>query len=316
MRRRRCLRVLAAGAGLAFCPLPGSSSRLPPRWRWRGSALGAEARIDFWLDDPARAARLTGLCLAEIDRLERIFSLQRGDSALSTLNREGRLLRPPPELVLVLETASRAAEITGGAFDITVQPLWRLYADHFAQADPDPAGPPLYAVESCARLVGHRMVEAAPGTVRLVRPGMAVTLNGIAQGFIADRLAALLREEAAVSVLLDVGEIATVGAAPGGAGWRVQARGVSEAGPILELAEGAVATSSPTALAFDRAGRFSHLLDPAAAAPVSAQVATGAITVVADTAMLADAFSTALAVRPATLSPKLLPSIRQVVFTQ
>jgi thiamine biosynthesis lipoprotein len=149
------------------------------------------------------------------------------------------------------------------------------------------------------------MVEAAPGTVRLVRPDMAVTLNGIAQGFIADRLAALLREEAAVSVLLDVGEIATVGAAPGGAGWRVQARGVSEAGSILELAEGAVATSSPTALAFDRAGRFSHLLDPAAAAPVSAQAA-----------MLADAFSTALAVRPATLSPKLLPFIRQVVFTQ
>lgn len=313
MRRRRCLRVLAAGAGLAFCPFPGSLSRLPPRWRWRGSALGAQARIDLWLDGRAGAQRLVASCLAEIDRLERIFSLQRGDSALSRLNREGRLLRPPPELVLVLEAASRVAELTGSAFDVTVQPLWRLYADHFAQPDPDPAGPPPRAVEDAARLVGHRMVELAPGAVRLARPGMAVTLNGIAQGFIADRLAVLLRDEGAASVLLDVGEIATVGMAPGGGEWRVQAQGAGDAGPVLELSEGAVATSSPTALAFDRAGRFSHLLDPAAAAPVSARPAAAATTVVADTAMLADALSTALAVRPTALGARGAALIRQAV---
>ncbi len=95
MRRRRCLRVLAADAGLALLPATGSETAgLPPRLRWRGAALGAEARIDLWLDDPARAGRLVGSCLAEIDRLERIFSLQRRDSALATLNREGRLHRP------------------------------------------------------------------------------------------------------------------------------------------------------------------------------------------------------------------------------
>jgi FAD:protein FMN transferase len=305
MRRRRCLRVLAAGAGLALPPAPGRGAA--PRRRWRGAALGAEARIDLWLDDPARAGRLVSLCLAEIDRLERVFSLQRRDSALSTLNREGRLHRPPPELVLVLEAADRVAGLTGGAFDATVQPLWRLYADHFARPGADPAGPPPRAIERAARLVGRGVVEAAPGAVRLARPGAAVTLNGIAQGFIADRLAALLREEGAVSVLLDVGEIATVGAGPGGADWRVRA---GPAGPLLHLAGGAVATSSPSALAFDPQRRLPHLLDPSTARPAAA---AARVTVAADSAMMADAISTALAVRPGALSPGLARHVRQVV---
>jgi FAD:protein FMN transferase len=305
MRRRRCLRVLAAGAGLALFPAPGGGA--PPRRRWRGAALGAEARIDLWLDDPARAERLVGSCLAEIDRLERIFSLQRRDSALATLNREGRLHRPPPELVLVLEAAERVAGLTGGAFDATVQPLWRLYADHFAAPGADPAGPPPRAVERAARLVGRGVVEAAPGAARLARPGAMVTLNGIAQGFIADRLAALLRGEGAASVLLDVGEIATVGPGPGGADWRVRA---GPAGPSLHLAEGAVATSSPSALAFDPRRRFPHLLDPSTARPAAA---AARVTVVADSAMTADALSTALAVRPGALGPELRRHVRQVV---
>jgi thiamine biosynthesis lipoprotein len=254
--------------------------------------LGAQARIDLWLDDPALARRLVRLCLAEIDRLERIFSLQRRDSDLARLNRDGALPRPPLELVAVLETAARVAGLTGGAFDVTVQPLWRLHADHFARPGRDPAGPPVRDLERLRPLIDHRALEVEPGRVRLARPGMAVTLNGVAQGFVADRLAALLQDQGVASVLLDVGEIATVGAAPGGGDWRVRAGG----GPVLELARGAVATSSPAALSFDGAGRFPHLLDPATLRP---SASPAEVTVVADSATLADALSTALSVRPA-----------------
>ena len=99
----------------------------------------------------------------------------------------------------------------------------------------------------------------APGAVRFTRPGMAVTLNGIAQGFIADRIAVLMQDHGAGSVLLDVGEVVAAGPPPDGGEWRVRA---GSAGPVLGLAGGAVATSSPAAFTFDAVGRFPHLLDP------------------------------------------------------
>lgn len=298
MQRRRVIRVLAAAAGLAALPgLPLPSAAW--RHRWRGSALGAEAGIDLWLDDAGRARRLVRRCLAEIDRLEGIFSLHRRDSALSALNRNGRLRSPPPELVSVLELSARIAALSGGAFDVTVQPLWRLYADAPA------GGPSADDLARLARLVDWRAVDVAPHEVRLARPGMAVTLNGVAQGFIADRLAGLLGDAGLTGALLDVGEIALLGTGPGGA-WKLQA---GTAGPTLELEGGAAATSGPSRAT----GAFRetpHLLDPATLRP---SPIVDEVTVVADSAMIADALSTALAVRPFTLPVDHRLGVRAIV---
>ena len=306
MQRRRLIYIVGCALGLGL--LPGFQlQRGLRRFRWRGSALGAEARIDLWLEGSDPARRLVALCVAEVDRLERIFSLQRRDSALSVLNREGRLLRPPLELVSVLETAGRIAELTDGAFDATVQPLWRLYADHFTGSGADPAGPSPREIERVGRLVDHAAVDAAPGAVRFTRPGMAVTLNGIAQGFIADRIAVLMQDHGAGSVLLDVGEVVAAGPPPDGGEWRVRA---GSAGPVLGLAGGAVATSSPAAFTFDAVGRFSHLLDPSTLRP---SIRATEVSVIADSAAIADALSTALAVRPVALPWHRFPGVRSVV---
>lgn len=303
MQRRRFIRVAASAAGLAClpgaAPLPAGSF-----WRWRGAALGAEARVELATEDRVLARRLVGLCVAEIDRLERVFSLHRADSALSCLNRDGELRDPPLELTLVLEAAARVAALTDGAFDPTVQPLWRLHARHFASGDP--AGPPRSELERLRPLVDHRALEAGPAWARFARPGMAATLNGIAQGFIADRLAELLRDAGMASAFVDAGEIRALGTAPGGSGWPVRA---GTDGPLLAAADSAIATSSPAAFAFDAAGRCGHLLDPATLRPSPAAVE---VTVVAESAMLADALSTALAVRPSLALPAGL-GVREIV---
>src|SRR5690606_13900617 len=93
--------------------------------------------------DAVAARGLLDRCATELVRLERIFSLYRADSALSRLNAAGTLDAPPLELVELLGRAAAASDATGGAFDVTVQPLWRRYADHFAVPDADPAGPPI-----------------------------------------------------------------------------------------------------------------------------------------------------------------------------
>lgn len=130
--RRRTLAILAAAG--ATLPLTGASSMRPmPAFEWRGRALGGPARIVIRHPDEAKARRLVDHCAREIERLENIFSLYRAQSEIARLNREGRLAAPSQDLRLVLADARRYATLSGGAFDVTVQPLWRLYSGHFGR---------------------------------------------------------------------------------------------------------------------------------------------------------------------------------------
>jgi len=125
LRRRRAITVIAAAAGLPLLALPLRRAGEVPRLRvWTGSALGASAMLQIHHPDPAEADRLIERSLAEIARLEAVFSLYRPDSALSLLNRNGQLDGPPLDLVRLLGEAERFSRLTDGAFDATVQPLW------------------------------------------------------------------------------------------------------------------------------------------------------------------------------------------------
>jgi len=129
--RRRVIAILAAGAGATLAPgLAGFAQAR--RFEWTGTAMGAEARIILYHTDRRQAEAAVGAAVAEIDRLEDQFSLYRTDSALSRLNRTGRLDAPSRDMRRLLAQCRRFGDLTGGAFDVTVQPLWRLYADHFA----------------------------------------------------------------------------------------------------------------------------------------------------------------------------------------
>ena len=143
LSRRRFLTISASAATLAL--MPGAGFAAAPVHRWRGAGLGADAAILLAHPDERQAQRIFALCEGEIARLEKIFSLFRDDSALSRLNRDGRLAAPPLEMVSLLSTAARVHEASEGAFDPTVQPLWALYATHYA-ARPGAAGASLEAV--------------------------------------------------------------------------------------------------------------------------------------------------------------------------
>src|SRR5690606_24278517 len=133
--------------------------------------LGADAMLQIHHPEPAVADRLIARSLAEIERLERIFSLYRPDSALVRLNRDGALDAPPLDLVRLLGEAQRYAALTSGAFDPTVQPLWRLYAGHFGRPGADPPGPPRRLVEAALALVGAEAVSVDAKRIRFARPG-------------------------------------------------------------------------------------------------------------------------------------------------
>ena len=73
-------------------------------------------------------------------------------SAISTLYRAGILVSPDADMVALLKASLQFAARTAHAFDLTVQPLWQLRADHFSSEKPDPEGPsPLKLAEALAQ---------------------------------------------------------------------------------------------------------------------------------------------------------------------
>ncbi|WP_246723767.1 FAD:protein FMN transferase [Rhizobium sp. ARZ01] len=262
---------------------------------WRGQALGAPATLVLNHEDRTEAQALIKKVVAEVARLEGIFSLYRENSALSELNRVGALAAPPAELVELLETCRHFHQLSDGRFDPAIQPLWALYARHFVSADADPAGPTPEEIRSAVALAGFDKVHFDRNRVAFSRPGMAVTLNGIAQGYVTDRIVMLLRDAGVTSSLVDMGENSAIGSKADGSPWRIGlASFENEAEPdlVLDVTDRSVATSSGAGFLFDPAGRFSHILDPRTGTTARQYER---VSVVAPLAATADALSTAFA---------------------
>src|SRR5581483_7995589 len=137
MSRRRFVRIAAAAAALGpLLPAGGAAPRAgePPPVVWRGLTFGALTSITVRHPDRESAGRILRRAQAEVARLEAMLTLYRADSHLVRLNREGRLAGPPADLVRILSEAATFAALTSGAFDVSVQPLWRLYAGRFLDA--------------------------------------------------------------------------------------------------------------------------------------------------------------------------------------
>jgi FAD:protein FMN transferase len=307
MTRRRFIRITAVAAGLsAAAPLLARGTASPMLHRWSGVALGADASLALYHPDAAEAQRLITATLAEVKRLERVFSLYDQNSALCQLNRQGMLQDPPQELVALLSDCARYSQATGGAFDVTVQPLWDLYAAHFSQAVANPAGPSPTDIARATARVDHRAVEVAPDLIRFLKPGMSITLNGIAQGYITDRVAELLRASGVQHTLIDMGETRALDSHPAGRPWDIGLRDPADGSAIVAtvpLDNAAIATSGGYGTQFDDAGRFNHIFDPATGACASRYAS---VSVVAPIATTADALSTALSLLPIARAEKVL----------
>jgi FAD:protein FMN transferase len=300
MSRRRFIAVSAVAVGAPLLAMGVGRAQARP-WRWEGRALGAPASITLYHSEPGRAQAAIAAGLAELDRLEGVFSLYRPESAVCVLNRDGVLDDAPADLLSLLGRALTLAEVSGGVYDPTVQPLWRLYLDHFTAPNPDPAGPSPEAMAAARTLVDWRAVELDPGRrrVSLARPGMGLTLNSGAQGYITDHVAGVLHAHGFDRMLVDMGEPRALAAKPDGSAWRIAIANPADPArtvATLDVVDRCVATSGGYGTLFDTAGRFSHILDPRTGG--TAPALTG-VSVVAATATLADGLATAMLLAPA-----------------
>lgn len=279
LTRRRFLTIAACASVLGARPAWAQVTQ------WHGRALGARTTLS--LAHP-EAEAIAERVWAEMRRLESIFSLYRADSALRVLNAEGRLSAPPFELLDCMSLCQRIHHASGGCFDPTVQPLWAAYARSDSKQRPDPA-----MVAEARACVGWSGVRFDSQTVQFERQGMALTLNGIAQGYIADRVVALLRREGLTNIMVDTGELQAMGGHPDGSDWPVTLR--APGGRVLGhvgLRDRALATSAPHGTMIGDSTTAGHILDPRTGEPASARWQL--ISVSGPSAALADGLSTAL----------------------
>ena len=244
--------------------------------------MGAEVSIAIEGDrGPAQAA--LAAARDTIRRMESLFSLYDPASALSELNRTGTL-RMPAEFARLVDHASTTYKLSGGLFDPTVQPIFAAYA----QSGPMPP----------AHLIGWEKVELDRQNIRLPDPGMALTFNGIAQGFATDRVSEVLKAHGFEHVQVNVGEY-RVGKTSAQIGIANEQNRLLQS---IEVRDEAIATSSPHALRL--AGGATHILSPDLEVR---EPRWWTVSAVAETAVLADALSTALAVAPdARLAERLI----------
>jgi len=298
-RRRFVLTLGAVGASVAIgnwlWPFGrnGKTPRAPAGLhavRRIGSALGAPASIVALHETEAGAEGALAAAFAEIETVESVMSLYRPGSQLCRLNREGELRGPHPYLVYVLRQAQALSAASHGAFDVTVQPLWALYANAVALG----RLPGADEIDRVRRQVDWRQVEVSDELIRLKRSGTAVTLNGIAQGFAADRVLGVLTARGVRHALVDTGEIGSLGRRTDGACWTVgiqhprhQDRLISR----IRLDGRCLATSGDYQTTFTPDYLHNHLFDPRTG---RSPTVFASVTVLARTGLEADGLSTAV----------------------
>jgi thiamine biosynthesis lipoprotein len=301
LTRRRALRIFAACAGLPLM-IAGvrATAAKAQAHTWQGEVLGAASELTLWHTDAAFARSTLIKVRTEIERFERIFSLYRADSEISRLNETGRLLTPSSDLRKLVDGSLRLSELSGGAFDISVQPLWKLYEAHFwsrTDVQPDIAA---RAHDTARSLVDFSAIDTGPSAIAFARPNMAITLNSIAQGYVTDAIADLLRNEGFESAVVDLGEVRTLGRHPDGRPWRL---GIRNSDRLIDLGDMALAVSGGYGTTFDASGRFHHIFDPRTGASANALVE---VAVTGPSATTANGIATAICAGGEALAPRLL----------
>jgi thiamine biosynthesis lipoprotein len=234
---------------------------------------------------------------AEVRRLEDLLSFFKPTSALSRVNQNAAAgpVTADPELIFLIGQSFRFAEKSQGAFDFTVAPLIRLWG--FRDREPPPRPPAPEQIRKALESVGYGKLalDFDRSTLQYKSPGIEVELGAIGKGYAVDRAVDVLRSRGISRALVSFGSSAyAVGSPPSEDGWRIAIRDPRVAGSVIDrvvLKGSAIGTSGDYEQSVRLDGRdYGHLLDPRSGYPVEGMAS---VSVIASTAMEADALSTA-----------------------
>jgi thiamine biosynthesis lipoprotein len=251
------------------------------------SLMGTIVNFVVLAADESLAREALRATVAEMTRLIQIYDHRHPESPLAQLNTYGSLRQAPSELVETLQYALHIGALTSGAFDVTVKPL----VDAISENIPQPA--------SLKHLVDYRQVNIFGSEIAFTRPGMSITLDGVAKGSVVDGGVAVLYRHGFDNVLVEAGgDMLARSSGPQAKEWKIgvthpRAQDASDYIAAFSVQNKAVATSGDYMNFFSPDHSSYHIVDPRSG--VSPALLSSA-TVIAPSAAQADALSTTLMV--------------------
>jgi FAD:protein FMN transferase len=300
---------LAAMALLVVLASPEAEDRTHEYRYIMGTSIAVEA---YGGDEELRRLAIAEAFEA-VSEVDRLMSNYRDDSELALVNRRASLeaVRVSEPMFSVLQAAQQVNARSGGAFDVTVGPLVRLWGFHDRKPHvPDPA-----ELARVRPLVGggNMLLDPAARSVRFLRPGVELDLGGIAKGFAVELAGGVLRGHGLAGSIDAGGNQFVVGSSPGKRTWTVGIKDPDAPGQllgVLEIEGGSVSTSGQYANTLASAGkRYGHILDPRTLQPSEGALSA---TVVGPDATLADALSKVGFVLGATRGLEVIESFPQM----
>lgn len=296
LTRRNFIRITAmagsAAAGTALWSRLGRSGDRAIQVQETRLLMGTIANLTVVTGDRRTGEHAVAAAFDRMQLLESILSRFQPNSQLSRLNQDGRLLGANVALSTVLQRAIEYGDLTGGAFDVTVEPLLASYRAAISQGQ----APEAIDLSHQLERVDYRQIGLEGDHIALGLPGMAITLDGIAKGYVIDQGARALAERGFDQLLVEVGGDLMAGSHPDGA-WRIGVQAPRESmGDLINtvgVSGQAMATSGDYLSAFTRDLTLHHILDPRSGVSPSE---LASVSVIAPSAMDADALSTALMV--------------------
>lgn len=273
MSTSRGVVVLLACLGVCSFPSADLTGQSLVRHEATRISMACLYAIEAYGPDAQGLPRAVEDAFDEVDRIDRLMSHYKTDSAVSRLNREAahRPVAVDAELFDLIAAAVHYNRESSGAFDITVGPLmkaWGFFRD-------EGRVPSAEALAAARRLVGGRHViqDSAARTVAFDEPGVEIDLGGIAKGYAVDRAVALLRTRGVASALISAGgsSIYAFGAPPGRPAWDVAIEDPVDRGQAaftVQLKDRALSVAGTSEKSFESSGvTYSHIMDPRSGRP-------------------------------------------------
>lgn len=253
--------------------------------------MGSACELQLHAGSKAPARRAVAAVVADVERLEQLYSRYRDSSLLSSINRVaavGGAIEVDPETAGLLDYATTCFRESNGLFDVTSGVLRRAW--NFASVGlPDPAH-----IAALLPTIGWNKVRWESPVLAFPIPGMELDFGGIVKEYAADRAATICRDNGVHSGMVNLGgDISIVGARPDGDAWRIGLRHPrAEAGLMraVEMRSGGLASSGDYERCIVIDGvRYGHILNPRTGWPIRH---LAAVSVIADFCVVAGSAST------------------------
>lgn len=277
--------IAAPVCGLALVLLSGCD-RPPALHVAEGQAQGTSYHIKWWSENASDDQAIAGDMTATFKRIDQAISTYRDDSWLARFNQSTSTAwqQAPKSVLALLSIAREVNRQSGGCYDPTIAPLFRLWGFQTHQFHV----PNDNAISNALTHTGlqHIEVNTHTGEIRKTRPDLSLDLSSMGEGYTIEQLADVLQQHGITNYLVEMGgDLFARGHKPDGSAWRVGIEKPQQGAPASQRAfditrqDGvSLNTSGTYRRHFDEQGKtYGHIIDARTGRPVTHHLVSASV---------------------------------------